>query len=223
MVKTANNRIKGFDVTATITELVIIITVVIAIISLCVTWIFNQSQRKHNEESIKLQKKHNEDGVRPLCEIILSDYDEEIAVKIVNNGTGPMIITDCICTDKDSKNRNEDYKSGYAILYKVMSTNKQLAGKNLPWKDFTEYVNERSIPVGGKVVLIAFGHISDSNLKERIRDVLSKITIRVYYEDVYKNRMPMKERELSFFNRPAHDEKGNYRHVHKEGYSNTHK
>jgi len=38
------------------------------------------------------QRKHNRLSVRPLAYIMFGDWEDEIFVKVVNNGTGPMII-----------------------------------------------------------------------------------------------------------------------------------
>lgn len=39
-----------------------------------------------------LHMKHNKNSVRPVSSIRLDDYENELAVKIKNAGTGPLII-----------------------------------------------------------------------------------------------------------------------------------
>jgi hypothetical protein len=42
--------------------------------------------------AVALQREHNRISVKPLPDIILADYEDEIAVRIHNHGLGPMMI-----------------------------------------------------------------------------------------------------------------------------------
>ncbi|MCL2134238.1 MAG: hypothetical protein FWH37_01605 [Candidatus Bathyarchaeota archaeon] len=68
----------------TTANLTLIATTIIAFISVIYTWIFSRIQMVHNKNS-----------VRPLCEIVFTNYINKISIKIINNGTGPLMITDC--------------------------------------------------------------------------------------------------------------------------------
>ena len=48
-----------------------------------------------------LQMKHNKNSVRPVSSISLDDYEDVLAVKIKNAGTGPLIIKKLIFKNKD--------------------------------------------------------------------------------------------------------------------------
>lgn len=48
-----------------------------------------------------LQIRHNKNSVRPVSSIRLDDYENELAVKIKNAGTGPLIIKKLIFKNKN--------------------------------------------------------------------------------------------------------------------------
>jgi hypothetical protein len=43
------------------------------------------------------QKTHNKNSVRPLLGIVVGDYEDDLYVRIDNNGVGPAIITNIKC------------------------------------------------------------------------------------------------------------------------------
>ena len=157
-----------------------IFAIIISIVSLIPTIVFSY-----------LQMEHNKNSVRPLCEIILTNYENKIAVKIFNFGTGPMIITNCICKDTENNRHDE-------LLRELMPKIGRL------WTTSTHYVNGRTVPVGGKITLILLAPIKgqnsiDADIKERVRRALSTITIDVAYTDIYgcKRYEKIRDREGS--------------------------
>jgi hypothetical protein len=130
-----------------------------------------------------LQQKHNKNSVRPICEIIVSDYEDNIAVKITNVGTGPMTINKLRC-----KNSHEESDTLISLMPKVPI-----------WKDFVGNVDGRTIPVEGKITLIEFIP-QDYMTKKEVRKALKDIEINVIYSDIYKIKFK-RSRKIDFFGR----------------------
>jgi len=137
----------------------------------------------------RLQQTHNINSVRPICEIDCSDYENLIAVKILNVGTGPMTISSLQCVQGDKKS---------SVLLDLMPD------KNIVWDDYMENVDGRTIPVNGEITLIEKSFDDDSfnneNIKNDLRTILMNITIHVEYKDIYKKTFT-KTRKLDFFGR----------------------
>lgn len=140
-----------------------------------------------------LQIKHNQNSVRPISAIKVSDYENSIAVKIGNHGTGPLIIKKLYFTDE----REDRQGIKYDTIIELMPSIDQ------SWNTFTECVNGWSIPVNGNIIPIALKPISKpmSDLtKRKVRGALSTITVHLEYKDIYDNEFT-DERKLDFFGR----------------------
>lgn len=131
-----------------------------------------------------LQQKHNTNSVRPICNIIFNDYEDCIAVKIENVGSGPLTINRLIC-----QNGSTNYPTLIGCMPKISQN----------WSDFVENIDGRTIPIGGHIVLIKL-EPQDQETKEVVRRALSTIVIKVEYEDIYNNKF-CEERRLDFFGR----------------------
>ena len=91
-----------------------IFAVIISIISMIFTVIFSSQQLKHNKNSVK-----------PISAIKFSDYEDVLAVKLENVGTGPLTIKRLVF-------KNETQES--SALISMMPPIDQL------WTTFTESV-----------------------------------------------------------------------------------
>lgn len=150
-----------------------IFAVVISIISMVFTVVFSLYQLKHNKNSVK-----------PISAIKISDYEDELAVKLENVGTGPLTI-------KRLFFKNEYQES--STLISMMPSIEQ------PWTTFTESVDGWTIPVGGQLTLLKL-HPENDETKSLIRKELSKITAILEYMDIYNTKYQDK-RSLDFFGR----------------------
>lgn len=146
---------------------------IISIISMIFTVIFSMQQLKHNKNS-----------VRPISAIKLNDYENQIAVKLENVGTGPLTIKKLLF-------KNHSHES--STLISMMPDINQL------WNTFTETVDGWTIPVGGQLILLELCPESD-DIKTLIRNELSKITVFLEYTDIYNTEFQDK-RLLDFFGR----------------------
>ena len=131
-----------------------------------------------------LQVKHNKNSVKPISAIQTLDYENNIAVKIANVGTGPLTIKKLIA--KNDLGQASD-------LISIMPRIDQL------WYTFTEPVDGWTIPVNEKIVLLEIYPKNDA-IKTTIRKTLAKTTIFIEYTDIY-NTTFKDEKLLDFFGR----------------------
>lgn len=150
-----------------------ICAVIISIISVIFTVIFSIQQLKHNKNS-----------VRPISAIKLSDYENQIAVKLENVGTGPLTIRKLIF---------KNYSQESSTLISMMPDIDQL------WNTFIESVDGWTIPVGGQLIFLELCPQNDE-IKTLVRNELSKITVFLEYTDIYGTKFQDK-RSLDFFGR----------------------
>lgn len=131
-----------------------------------------------------LQRSHNEKSVRPFGQIDLEDRKGHIAVRISNNGMGPMIL-DEIRFGKDGK--------AYTSIKDCLE---------LDARSYT------SITVGGSIQkiilpnaqLIVFETKVDESKIVEVRKHLTPIIVKVRYRDIYGNLFIV-ERDLKWFRR----------------------
>lgn len=154
-----------------------IFAVIISIVSMVFTVIFSLQQLKHNKNSVK-----------PISAIKFSDYEDELAVKLENVGTGPLTIKKLVF-------KNESQES--STLIAMMPPIDQL------WTTFTESVDGWTIPVGGQLIFLKLHPESDA-IKSLVRKELSKITIYLEYMDIYNTKF-QDRRSLEFFGRHSEE------------------
>jgi hypothetical protein len=152
-----------------------------------------ESDKRAVMDQIESDKELARDNLRPLAYIGVGDYEDRIFVNVVNNGTGPMII------------KSITVNGAPEPLYKALP-NPELW--NVYWRHFVEDTANRSIPAGGKLVLVHLywarnEKVSEAFAKARdeIRLALGKITLRVEYTDIYSRDQPPAERDLKWFHR----------------------
>lgn len=154
-----------------------IFAVIISIISMIFTVVFSFRQLKHNKNSVK-----------PISAIKFSDYEDVLAVKLENVGTGPLTIKRLVF-------KNETQES--STLISMMPPIDQL------WTTFTESVDGWTIPVGGQLIFLKL-HPESDETKSLIRKELSKITVYLEYMDIYNTKFQDK-RSLDFFGRHSEE------------------
>jgi hypothetical protein len=142
--------------------------------------------------ALAVQRHHNRLSVRPLAFISRSDYEDRLSVKIHNNGVGPLIITSLQVSD------------GKAIRESVIDWVTSVS-ENLTWDDFTKDLKGRSLAPGDELVLLKFtGDPTDPHFREirdKCRNVLRHLTIKLEYLDIYEQPMKPAERGLEWFGR----------------------
>jgi hypothetical protein len=142
-------------------------------------------------DQIESDKELARDAIRPLAYIMVGDYENQIFVKVVNNGTGPMIIKSITVNDRAQP------------LIDAMPA----LPDGIHWTNFVEDTENRSVPAGGELVLIDFSSQSDeesrefADARELVRRALGDLTVCVEYTDIYNKNQPVAARRLNWFHR----------------------
>ena len=110
------------------------------------------------------------------------DYENELAVKFENVGTGPLVIKKLVV-----KNNVQESSA----LINLMPQIDQI------WSTFTGNVDGTTIPVGGQLILLRLYPESDE-IKTLVRKELSTMTVYLEYTDIYNTKFQDK-RLLDFF------------------------
>ena len=147
--------------------------------------------------SLISQRKYNRNSVRPILNIVVGDYLNDIYVRIENKGVGPAVITSTCCEYKfaDGKCFEEE------VLYELIDSI-GISGTRIEcYTDFVENIKNRTISQKESVTLM---EVSDKLLTEEVkkglRMILKDVTITVEYENVYRDKFTCR-RELTFFGR----------------------
>jgi hypothetical protein len=144
--------------------------------------------------ALKHQRTHNQLTVRPLAYVMLGDYENQLFVKLRNNGTGPMIVKSIQVLGAELPHRP---------LIEAMP---DLPAK-VCWTNFVEEFEGRSIPAGGELVLLDLSSESSSSqaafrsFRDKVRGALGRLSIRAEYTDIYNRVLPTASRDLKFFHR----------------------
>ena len=142
------------------------------------------------------QKKHNQLSVRPLADVLLSDFRNRVAVSVINKGVGPLIIKDLIF--KSEEKILEPQKEGLVSLLPEMR-------QGYAWKAFTRLGQGSIISPGEKRVLVELQWDPDDYQADehamRVRNVLSNISINIDYTDLYKSKVFKMVKDLDWFSR----------------------
>ena len=144
--------------------------------------------------SLKHQQKHDVLSVSPIPEIIIADYEHSLQVKIMNKGSGPLIIKDfSVLKDSESK----------SSIIAWMG--------NLPkgrlWTNFAENVEDCAIMPGEYILLLELSADSESEKpdfsesRNLCRLWLRNLTCQVVYTNVYETHFPPYIVNLSWFGR----------------------
>lgn len=142
--------------------------------------------------AMSAQQKHNELAVRPLAEITVGDYEDSLRVKLINNGTGPMIIG---ILEVDNGTHTKSSIIDWMPLLP--------AGRY--WTNFTQSLEDRTLQPGSEIVLLELTeHESETDFascRDITRNALAPLTVRVNYKDIYNKSMPPRSKSLSWFGR----------------------
>ena len=143
--------------------------------------------------NIAMQRAHNRKSVLPIGNLSLGDYENQIFVRLRNDGVGPMII------DNISVQQIETGKEIGSALIDLMP-------KGLAWTTFVKDISGRAFAASKDIDLILFE--GDPNkpqfidARQRVREALSKLRVKVHYHSIYGDEM-VAERPLDWFGRHA--------------------
>jgi hypothetical protein len=141
--------------------------------------------------SMKLQRTHYRKTLLPIGSLSLGDYENELFVRLRNDGAGPMIVDD-VSVHRIGK----DEKVGSALI--------DFMPAGLSWNTFVKDIRGRAFAPGKHIDLVAIdGDDQDSqfaNARRQVREALSTLSVGVYYQSVYGDKKVVK-RSLDWFGR----------------------
>lgn len=153
----------------------------VSVVSVWISVWFAQSQRRHNELS-----------VRPLAEVTVADYENSLRVKLRNNGTGPMIITALSVSD------------GLNAKDSLIDWMPNLPARR-PWNNFTSALRCRTLQSGAEIILLELtehdGEVNFEKCRNQVRKSLAPLTVNVEYSDIYQSVMQPCRKPLLWFGR----------------------
>lgn len=172
-----------------------ICTIVLSVVAIVISIITFRSQKEHNKNS-----------VRPILNIVFGDYEDDIYVRIDNNGVGPAIIKKIECSyctevSKVTENSLVDLISHW----KSAQENADYLSETLDYfTDFVENIKDRAIAPGHKIVLL---QLTDPAYGQRIelRRFLKEVNVKISYTDIYNSKPWNCSRDADFFGRTLFD------------------
>jgi hypothetical protein len=143
--------------------------------------------------AVRSQRIHNELSVRPLAEVTVADYENSLRVKLCNNGTGPMIVTNVTVSDGSSGSK--------PCIVEWMP---ELSNRR-SWTTFSNELRDRTLQAGSEIVLLELtqnkGERNFVRHRDKVRAALAPLTVCVEYTDIYNKAMPARVKDLSWFGR----------------------
>jgi hypothetical protein len=142
--------------------------------------------------TLRLQRIHNFKSLTPIGSILISDYENELEVKIKNTGVGPLIIEQFSASDGNHEEQN------------IISWMPQLP-EGIYWTIFINFIEGRCIPPGQDLIVIQLNGDPDdkvfTSVRDKVRYALSTLVVNVEYKDIYDRKMSPAQRNLNWFAR----------------------
>ena len=143
--------------------------------------------------ALKIQRAHNIKSVKPIGNIVFSDYEDNIEINIKNAGVGPLIINSL-----KVKNKNNETKNNVIDFM-------PLHPPDLPWSNYFANPKDFVIPSSEKLNLIKLTtediSATFATFRDQVRKALMDLSIELEYKDIYDNIMPVNVRTLEWFGR----------------------
>ena len=133
------------------------------------------------------QRVHNVKSVKPLAQVDLGDLPTQIYVYVRNNGMGPMIV------DKVTFVKNGQHHSNIEDCIDIPPS-------SYTYVLVSDVVKKLVLPGSHLMVFEKDFEDKADPLIEQVRKMLTPITLRVDYKDIYDNKFTV-ERDLEWFSR----------------------
>lgn len=145
-----------------------------------------------SRSALKIQRRHNILTIKPIPLVSVGDYENRLTVKILNNGSGPLIIKEI------------HIEGGVEIQESLVACMPPLPN-GICWNTFVGPVKDRSLLPGKEMTLLELIGDDDAVLFKKARDncrvALSQLVVVFDYTDVYDSIFVPYQKELSWFGR----------------------
>lgn len=170
----------------TVTGLTAILAIVASTISILVAILNMRWQRIHYRKTLM-----------PIGSISMGDYEDNLFVRLRNDGAGPMIMDEIEIF-------RQDEKVGSALI--------DLMPRGLIWTTFVKNISGRAFASGKEIDLISIsGNSEDSEFldsRRSVREALSGLSIKAKYHSIYGDKEHCR-RSLDWFGRHLKEDEGN--------------
>jgi len=148
--------------------------------------------------ALKYQREHNFKSVKPIGLISPGDYEDDIFIRIDNNGIGPLIIKKI-----EVKRKTETANSLIDIIPEDLNN-------RIVWATYLKNIEDMAIIGGDSLTLLEFiPNYNDTeikfetweNLKTELRQVLKDVSLFVEYTDIYEKKRYSVSKSFEFYGR----------------------
>lgn len=148
------------------------------------------------------QKEHNKNSVRPILNITFGDYENDLYIRVDNNGVGPAIVAGVTCTCcQFSEPKSADSLIGLMPYQAVMpGIHGDISVDMTSFTDFVENIAGRTIAPGDGITLLRIKGPTRLQLWA-FRNFLRDCCVEVQYTDIYDSKPWTCKRSLEFFGR----------------------
>lgn len=140
-----------------------------------------------------MQRVHNLKSVTPIANFSLSNYENDVAVQIINQGTGPLIVRSLTVTQPNGPPAKN-----------IISLMPDLPDK-LDWVTFFENTENFAITPTNSITLIQLsGDETDEEFcaaRDMVRRRLSELQMTLEYQDIYGRLMPQNTKDMKWFSK----------------------
>lgn len=158
-------------------------------------------------QTFRSQKEQNKNSVRPILNVSVGDYEDNIYVRLQNNGVGPAIITHIQCNVNGKNPRIIGPNDGSLISNIPLMAYFKDGSKvtNVPLNQYLtfasgEAMENRALAPGDSITLIQVEN-PDELKKTALRYWLKDCTVSFEYMDIYGNAQKPCVRKLDYFGR----------------------
>lgn len=142
-----------------------------------------------------MQRTHNRKTVLPIGHITVGDYEDDIFVRLRNDGVGPLIVEKVIVFQINKEN---DPKTA------IIDFMPELPG-GYAWATFVRDISGRALSPDGQITLLELmgkpTYEDFDAARVIVRRELSKLCVQIYCRNIYNDRMPIVRRTLDWFAR----------------------
>lgn len=149
-----------------------------------------------------LQRRHNFKSLRPLAQIRFWDYEDCVAVRVANDGLGPLIMRRFDASDGTHHKAN---------LIDWMPPHPT----GMLWDTYYEELSGVTVLPGNEVVVLKLeqGETDPqafSDFRAQVRAALAPLSVQVDYSDVYNRAQSPATRSLNWFGRDKPKQRRNH-------------
>lgn len=143
--------------------------------------------------SAVVQRKFMRLSVRPIAAVSVADFEERVAVYLVNKGLGPMLIKSLRVSDSSGTTHNN-------IIDHMSPLEEKIS-----WKNFNGSVDGGTLENGKRIDLLVLEGDQKQSVfmesRDRVRDELKDLTVTIEYADLYGELVDFHRMELTWFGR----------------------